>query len=192
MTTTPLKNNMFWVNFRQNIRMNKKMLIIVSVLQMLSLPVMALILNIDAASSGTAFQTANIPLFFAISIFCLCVAVFCGIVIAINNFSYLYKKTEVDMVYSLPIKRKYKFLSDFFSGLFVYTVPYIIGSILSIIIILSGGVCIDNMKEIINDHGTIPLIIQAEAAGLFIMILIYTLTVFVLNCCGTLLNQYLT
>ena len=63
MTTTPLKNNMFWVNFRQNIRMNKKMLIIVSVLQMLSLPVMALILNIDAASSGTAFQTTNIPLF---------------------------------------------------------------------------------------------------------------------------------
>lgn len=191
MTTTPLKNNMFWVNFRQNIRMNKKMLIIVSVLQMLSLPVMALILNIDAASSGTAFQTTNIPLFLAISIFCLCVAVFCGIVIAINNFSYLYKKTEVDMVYSLPIKRKYKFLSDFFSGLFVYTVPYIIGSILSVIIILSGGVCIDNMKEIINDHGIIPLIIQAEAAGLFIMILIYTLTVFVLNCCGTLFESIL-
>ena len=47
MTTTPLKNNMFWVNFRQNIRMNKKMLIIVSVLQMLSLPVMALILNLS-------------------------------------------------------------------------------------------------------------------------------------------------
>lgn len=195
MTITPLKqktNKMFLTNFMLSLKQNKKILIVISILQLLGLPMLSVTLT--AAAIYDAGDTGNISMislgfFTMISLFCIGVSIICGIIIAINNFSYLYKKSQVDMIYSLPIKRKYKFLSDYLSGLAVYLVPYIVACILSIAILLASGVCVENMSGLLEDGSFIALVIQGEFAGLLIMTLLYTLTIFVLNCCGTLFES---
>jgi hypothetical protein len=191
MTITPLKqkkNNMFWTNFKLCLKQNKKILIVISILQLLGLPMLAVILNTIISDNGDRNEL-SLVFFTLISFFCLGVSVICGIIIAVNNFSYLHKKSQVDMIYSLPIKRKYKFLSDFFSGLAVYAIPYIAACILSNLILLAGAFCIDDMHELLTDGSFFALDIQCEFAGLLMMTLLYTLTVLVLNCCGTLFES---
>lgn len=195
MTIMPLKqrtDSMFWKNFMLSLKQNKKILIIISILQLLGLPMLSVTLT--AASIYDSDNTGSISMmslgfFTLISLFCIGVSIICGIIIAVNNFSYLYKKSQVDMIYSLPIKRKYKFLSDYLSGLAVYLVPYIVACILSIAILLASGVCVEKMSGLLENGSFIALIIQGEFAGLLIMTLLYTLTIFVLNCCGTLFES---
>ena len=76
---------------------------------------------VSAAADDGGNSAQSQVAFILISIFCLAAAVLCGIIIAVNNFSYLYKKSQVDMIYSLPIKKKFKFLSDYASGLVIYS-----------------------------------------------------------------------
>lgn len=192
MTITPLKlrtNNMFWINFKLNIKQSKKMLIVISILQMLGLPLLSVLLTVVAVDNESVMSEISVGFFALISCFCIVVSIFCGIIIAVNNFSYLYKKSQVDMIYSLPIKRKYKFMSDFFSGLAVYLVPYIAACVLSCAILLASGVCVKNIAGLLEDGSFIALVLQGELAGLLIMTLLYTLTVLVLNCCGTLFES---
>lgn len=85
---------------------------------------------VSAAADDGGNSAQSQVAFILISIFCLAAAVLCGIIIAVNNFSYLYKKSQVDMIYSLPIKKKFKFLSDYASGLVIYIVPYIVACII--------------------------------------------------------------
>lgn len=195
MTITPLKqkiDNMFLKNFMINLKQNKKILIIISILQLLGLPMLSVTLTAaaiyDSGDNGN-ISMISLGFFTLISLFCIGVSIICGIIIAVNNFSYLYKKSQVDMIYSLPIKRKYKFLSDYLSGLAVYLVPYIVACILSIAILLASGVCVERMSGLLENNSFIALIIQGEFAGLLIMTLLYTLTIFVLNCCGTLFES---
>lgn len=191
MTIMPLKqrtNNMFWINFKLSLKQNKKMLIVISILQMLGLPMLSVLLT-AVAIDEESMSEISIGFFAMISLFCIAVSIFCGIIIAVNNFSYLHKKSQVDMIYSLPIKRKYKFISDFFSGLAVYLIPYIAACILSWAILLASGVCVKNISGVLENGSFVSLIIQGEFAGLLIMALLYTLTVLVLNCCGTLFES---
>lgn len=108
MTIMPLKqrtNNMFWINFKLSLKQNKKMLIVISILQMLGLPMLSVLLT-AVAIDEESMSEISIGFFAMISLFCIAVSIFCGIIIAVNNFSYLHKKSQVDMIYSLPIKRK--------------------------------------------------------------------------------------
>lgn len=193
MTITPLKlkkNNMFLENFRLSIKSNKKILIVISILHLLGLPLLSTVLTVMAVYDGDSdYNEVSLAFFIVISVFCLFAVIICGIIIAVNTFSYLHKKSQVDMVYALPVKRKTKFLSDFFAGLFVYIVPYIAACILSVIIILSSGVCVEEIGELIQGGGLVQLVIQGETAGLLIMISLYTLSVLVLTCCGTLFES---
>ncbi|MDE6103101.1 MAG: hypothetical protein K2F60_01085, partial [Oscillospiraceae bacterium] len=145
MTITPLKqrtNKMFMTNFMLSLKQNKKILIVISILQLLGLPMLSVTLTAVAIEDRENISLMSLGFFSLISLFCIGVSILCGIIIAVNNFSYLYKKSQVDMIYSLPIKRKYKFLSDYLSGLAVYLVPYIVACILSIAILLASGVCV--------------------------------------------------
>lgn len=190
MTITPLKsknNTRFFINFRLMLKSNKKMLTVISVLHLLGLPLLATVL---VTSINADWDTdVSVAMFVIIAIFCLCAAIICGIIIAVNNFSYLYKKSQVDMVNSLPIKRKYKFLSDFFSGLAVYIVPYIIASIVANLILICGKICVPDLAESMRDGTMMSLILQGEFAGLLMMIMLYTLSVLVISCCGTLFES---
>ena len=191
MIITQLKqrtNKMFWKNFILNLKQSKKILIVISILQMMGLPLLSVLMTAVAIDEDS-MSVISVGFFAMISIFCIMVSIICGIIIAVNNFSYLYKKSQVDMIYSLPIKRKYKFISDFLSGLAVYLVPYIVACILSMSILLASGVCVKNMSEVLEDGSFMTFVMQGEIAGLLIMILLYTLTVLVLNCCGTLFES---
>lgn len=191
MIITQLKqrtNKMFWKNFILNLKQSKKILIVISILQMMGLPLLSVLMTAVAIDEDS-MSVISVGFFAMISIFCIMVSIICGIIIAVNNFSYLYKKSQVDMIYSLPIKRKYKFISDFLSGLAVYLVPYIVACILSTSILLASGVCVKNMSEVLEDGSFMTFVMQGEIAGLLIMILLYTLTVLVLNCCGTLFES---
>lgn len=191
MTLTPLKSKndtRFLKNFILSMKNSRKILIFISVLQLLGLPLLGTILLVAAANEGEIGVSGSA--FMLISVFCLAAALLCGIFIAVSNFSYLYKKSQVDMIYSLPIKKKHKFLSDYISGLAVYIVPYIIGCIFFNLIILGGIICIPEMNELFGEEQSImPIIWQAEFAGLLVMTMIYTLSVLVLCCCGTLFES---
>lgn len=191
MTLTRLKltnNTRFLTNFKLSVKSGRKILIVLSVLQLLGLPVMATVM-VSAAADDTGSSAQSQIAFMLISIFCLAAAVLCGIIIAVNNFSYLYKKSQVDMVYSLPIKKRFKFLSDYFSGLAIYTILFIGACIISNLIILCGSVCIDQLNKLFSEGSMMSLIIQGEFAGLLIMIMLYTLSVLVISCCGTLFES---
>lgn len=184
MTSTPLKSiskTRFFENFFLSLKSNKKILTVMSVLHLLGLPLLEALLVMVAADNGDNYLAKNA--FLVIGIFCFCAAVFCGIIMAINNFSYLYKKSQVDMIYSLPIKRNHKFMSDFFAGLAGYIIPYIVACILGDIILIGGSIFVDDIKNILDELGL--FIVQCEFAGLFVMTMLYTLTVLVLCCCGS-------
>ena len=100
MTLTRLKstnNTRFLTNFKLSVKSGRKILIVLSVLQLLGLPVMAAVAVSAAADDGGNSAQSQVA-FILISIFCLAAAVLCGIIIAVNNFSYLYKKSQVDMI----------------------------------------------------------------------------------------------
>lgn len=191
MTLTPLKSKSdtrFLKNFILSIKNSRKILVFISVLQLLGLPLLGTIFLVAAANEGEIGVSGSA--FLLISVFCLAAALLCGIFVAVSNFSYLYKKSQVDMIYSLPIKKKHKFLSDFISGLSVYIVPYIIGCIIFNLIILGGIICIPLMNELFGEEQSImPIIWQGEFAGLLVMTMLYTLSVLVLCCCGTLFES---
>lgn len=191
MTLTPLKlksDTRFLKNFILSIKNSRKILVFISVLQLLGLPLLGTIFLVAAANEGEIGVSG--AAFMLISVFCLAAAVLCGIFVAVSNFSYLYKKSQVDMIYSLPIKKKHKFLSDYISGLAVYIVPYIIGCIIFNLIILGGMICIPTMNELFGEEKSImPIIWQGEFAGLLVMTMLYTLSVLVLCCCGTLFES---
>lgn len=187
MTLTQLKlksNTRFMKNFFLSIKNSKKILIFISILHLLGLPVLSTI-SVMSGMDDYMMETSAIA-FALISIFCLGAAVLCGIFIALTNFSYLHKKSQVDMIYSLPIKRRTKFLSDYFSGLAVYLIPYVAACIIADMIFLVGIICIPNMLE---GKGAFPIILQGEFAGLLMMAMLYTLTVLVTCCCGTLFES---
>lgn len=191
MTLTRLKstnNTRFLTNFKLSVKSGRKILIVLSVLQLLGLPVMAAVAVSAAADDGGNSAQSQVA-FILISIFCLAAAVLCGIIIAVNNFSYLYKKSQVDMIYSLPIKKKFKFLSDYASGLVIYIVTYIVACIICNFILFCGRVCVDELTEIFSDGSLMTLVMQGEFAGLLVMIMLYTLSVLVLSCCGTLFES---
>lgn len=191
MTLTPLKSKSdtrFLKNFILSIKNSRKILVFISVLQLLGLPLLGTIFLVAAANEGEIGVSG--AAFMLISVFCLAAAVLCGIFVAVSNFSYLYKKSQVDMIYSLPIKKKHRFLSDYISGLAVYIVPYIIGCIIFNLIILGGIICIPVMNELFGEEQSImPIILQGEFAGLLVMTMLYTLSVLVLCCCGTLFES---
>lgn len=191
MTLTLLKsknNTRFWKNFFLDIKNSKKILVFVSVMQLLGFPLLA-VCGLLEASDIDANSEMSIIAFSAISMFCLAAATLCGVFIAMSNFSYLHKKAQVDMIYSLPIKRTTKFLSDFSAGLAMYAVPYITACIIADIILMMGNALIPDFQKyeiIFGVNSIMPLVFQGEFAGLLAMIMLYALTVLVISCCGSL------
>ncbi len=186
MNTIQLKNKsncMCCQNFLYKLKINKKFFIISIILQLTAVPLFYISQIIDSINlDDTVFNSEFYDIISFISLIC---ATFIGVVIAFNNFSYLYKKSEVDMIYSLPINTKQRFLSDFFSGLLIYLVPYLFSSIFSFIINNTGHLISKNWDK---DYGFLSnfSLIHYYIYGLLIMIMLYTITVFTLSCCGSI------
>lgn len=111
-----------------------------------------------------------------ISLIMLIPAILFGAVIALKSFSYLYRKSKTDIDMSLPLNKNQLFFADFLSGLFSYTVPLVIISLLSCLMGFFLGM----------GNETIIVISLNCAEILIAMIYLYTFSVLISVCCGKL------
>jgi len=180
----------FMLRTKQKLRENIKAFIIILILQIIGLPLMfvtSLVFYHREMTIPDAYMHDHPDIYILISVISVAFAVLSGIIIALKNFSYLYKKTEVDMNLSLPLTSSQRFLSDFFSGLAVYIIPYVISVILSLI---SLGIGNSIYPEFYNYIFTGISLIQCLICGLLIMIMLYTLTTLVTVCCGNMFESF--
>lgn len=188
-TTSAASKNFFGKRFVTDLLENKKVLIINALLELLGLPVVSILAIVACYIDKLEEQDTNfyVDLFVIIVPF-ICVAVgaivlsiLLGFVVALFHFNYLYRKSIVDMHYSLPLSNTQRFFADYLSGLAIYIVPVIIAVILSFIILGIGGVFVD-MSEFWE---VMPYIVKAGTVVIVGMMMIYTISIFSIVFCGS-------
>lgn len=182
-TTSTSKKSFFGVHFRNKITENKKLLIVNSILELIGLPVIAIIILYETYLNEHKiyYGTYDSEAILVVSIIAIVISVLCGILIALFSFKYLYKKSLVDMNYSLPLTSRQRFFADYLSGLTIYIVPVIAAALLSLIILGVGSTFID-----LSDFWEyFPKVLSAGIAVVIGMIMLYTLSVFTTTFCGS-------
>ncbi len=170
-----------WSNFFMRIKSNKKPLIVMSILFLFGVP-----LTITAGMINVIVDDYSMSGFAIIGVLCTAIALLCGFIIALNTFEYLYKKSKVDMIYSLPLNNRQRFLSDYLAGLFTYIVPYIVSIILSLIVHGLGYIAFSKWAEFTQDNQVTKYVVELSIYALLVMIMFYTITVMVTCCCGSM------
>ena len=116
-TTSAASKNFFGKRFVTDLLENKKVLIINALLELLGLPVVSILAIVACYIDKLEEQDTNfyVDLFVIIVPF-ICVAVgaivlsiLLGFVVALFHFNYLYRKSIVDMHYSLPLSNTQRF-----------------------------------------------------------------------------------
>ena len=190
MTATYSPETLPFRNGLRVIRQNRKMNIVTCILQILGVPLIMLAL-IGSFVLEDRHIYIGVEAYAGIGAMCLGVSVFMGMFAAINSFSELWKKTNVDMLYSLPLTGTQRYFTNFLGGLAMYTVPYIAACILGWIILLVGGMFVS--PEGAADVAELRSIYAYGTAGLFVlMVLYYALSVLITVCCGTLFESLYT
>lgn len=65
-----------------------------------------------------------------------CFAVLAGI----QGFSYLYDRSKIDFYHSKPVKASNRFLTIWLNGILIYAAPYVLGSVLNLLLVSASGV----------------------------------------------------
>lgn len=216
--STDKKNSYFMANFRNRLKSNMKTSIIITILHILSVPTVLLNVilymitqqnynkayGLALAAAGGNYKLIDhdkLPYvydfneaYLFIAFLALGIAILAGILIALSNFSYLYKKTQVDMIYSLPMTTTQRFFSDFFAGVTSYIAPFIASGFLTLILCFVGRATCEEWVNTFPDAGfgfqTLgQLIFQCYLYGTFVLLMIYTLSVLVISCCGNIVES---
>lgn len=183
--TSANKKSFFGTHFRNKIIENKKLLIINSILELIGLPVIAILGLFEVyANYNNYIYFINIDAIMIVSWIAVGISIFLGLIIPTFSFRYLYTKSLTDMNYALPLTTKQRFSADYLSGLLVYIVPPAAAAILSLIIVAIGGIFLD-VHEFWEEFGNVLLVGLIVYIG---MILLYTLCVFAIVCCGSTLE----
>lgn len=193
---SPSVHNGYW-----NIRTCRRYSLIFFLLHLLGAPAVLIstMFNISnhiekAPSDGAVYMAAGATAF----------AGALGIVIAFTNFRYLFSKNQVDMSISAPLSMKQRFLSDYFSGLASNILPFLAAQIPTVILYAVGLIGYDGREcTILRSNGDIewmenftctvfgdvlPAYGRIVLGGILLMIMLYTLTVLVTVCSGTLFD----
>ncbi len=197
MTARSLLNPMTVRNTKRVIGQNKKLLIVISILEALGIPLCALVFMLEllletAAEKYDAYTPiiSGLGLYAFIGVACLGAAVVAGIIAAISVYQELWKKSKVDMLYSLPLTGTQRFFSHYVGGLFVYLVPYIIAVLLGWLVVFGMSIPIDfSVIEMEKGQflGEFAKYYSMASIGLgLLMLLYYTTTTLLVTCCGTL------
>ncbi len=185
-------------NFWCGVKTKTKMAIIIGILHLAAAP--AVIISLIAGIYSKE-PTSMVEAFLVIGVITTAIAGFMGIFIAIDSFSCLHNKSVVDMRLSLPLTAAQRFFSNFLSGLAVYIVPFLAAQVVSMLgmaygfIFMEGrtfeeisyyGVSNNQYREYTCDFfGTaMPILLKLIAAGILVMLMLYTVTVLVTVCCG--------
>lgn len=211
------KHNYFMVNFKNRLKDNRKISIIITILHILSVPAVLLngilysitqqrydeayelalaaaggnhkLVNYDTLPTVIEFNEAYV----FIAVLAIGIAMLAGVLIALSNYSYLYKKTQVDMYYSLPMTTTQRFFSNFLAGVTSYIGPFLASSFFSLILCFVGRATVDEWINTSFDAGfgfqTMgQLIFQCYLYGTFVLLMIYTISVMVISCCGNIVE----
>ena len=57
-----------------------------------------------------------------------------------QGFSYLYDRSKIDFYHSKPVKASQRFLTIWLNGVLVFAIPYLVGSILNLLLVATSGV----------------------------------------------------
>lgn len=185
-TSSKIKS-FFGTRFFNDVKSSKQLFIVNIVLQLLGLPMIAVIGVImmyvenlpDQDDLADIVEISCIPFIF-IAIGTIILSILLGAVIAMINFSYLYRKTIVDMHHSLPLTTTQRFFADFLSGLSIYIIPVICAIFLSLGILGAGSIITD-MSDIWTN---VPLLLREAFVMVMAMLLLYAISVFALTFCG--------
>lgn len=189
-------------NGRQNVITNFKLMVIIFILHIMAMPMLIISAMIQMFENGKAY---DLDIYAVIAVFTTGLGAAAGLICALSVFSYLYKKTDVDMRMGLPMSTPQRFVSDFVSGLFIYIVPFIAAQILTWILLLIGHLGFDGKTFYIysNDDPievtsswtcdafstAAPFLWRIIIGGILLMVMFYTVTVFVASLCGNIFES---
>lgn len=189
-------------NGRQNIIANFKLMVVIFILHIMAAPMLITAAMIQINETG---QLADLDTYAVIAVFTTGLGAAAGLICALSVFSYLYKKTDVDMRMGLPMSTPQRFVSDFVSGLFIYIVPFIAAQIFTWILLLIGHLGFDGKTFYIHSNDdpievtsswtcdvfstAAPLLWRIIIGGILLMVMFYTVTVFVASLCGNIFES---
>lgn len=189
-TTSSKKTSFFGKRYKNNFRQNKRTFIIHIIMELLGLPLIAVVELITAYIGALDVPYENLaPIysgcsaFLVVGIICIIINLFLGMTIALNHFNYLYKKSITDMNYALPLSGTQRFFADYLSGFTMYLAPAI-GGILLAITILGIGTPIVGEEIMAEFWENFPYVLRFVFVVLVAMILFYTLSVLAITFCG--------
>lgn len=181
--TNSNKTSFFWTRYLNNLKSNRKSLIVNIILNILGLPAMSIAVMVMFWAEDKKMEYAvedGCMTFVVIGFIALSAVVLMGATIALAQYKYLYKKTITDMNYSLPLNGTQRFFADYLSGLTLYVVPLVISIIISLIMLGIGQIFID-----MNDMWEMmPFMLEIALIVIMAMIQYYSITVFALTFCG--------
>ena len=209
MTALKLTNG-FKANFRLRVKSNKKFAITCLIMNLLSAPLFLIAFMVycsqeikynkllleKAADTPSLSEPFLNLLYIFIPAFATAIAIIIGIFIAFNTFSYLYKKSNVDMYMPLPLTTRQRFFSDFLAGVTCYIGPFLVSGVISMI--LSFIVQPLYQNKYIDKYGysqffnNIPYtMFKLILFGSIIMLSLYILTILVITLCGNIFEGVL-
>ncbi|WP_303804185.1 hypothetical protein [Ruminococcus flavefaciens] len=181
-TSENKKKGFFSVRFRSKFSEDMKLFVTNIVFQLLCLPVFAGILIWEThLQNNQVFDRIDSIPFAVIASIAFILSLGMGFVIPMVNFRYLYNKSLVDMNYSLPLNNRQRFFADYSSGLITYVVPFLIGGIVALIVLLIGSCCVE-MGYVMDYIYDMVRIFFIMIIGL---ILLYTISVFSITFAGS-------
>ncbi len=181
-TSENKKKGFFSGRFRSKFSEDMKLFVTNIVFQLLCLPVFAGILIWEThLQNNQVFDRIDSIPFAVIASIAFILSLGMGFVIPMVNFRYLYNKSLVDMNYSLPLNNRQRFFADYSSGLITYVVPFLIGGIVALIVLLIGSCCVE------MDYGMdyIYDIVRIFFIMIIGLILLYTISVFAITFAGS-------
>lgn len=196
----------FSKRFCMQLKDNRKIFIISFIMQMLGIPLFLLfrylanrLTGAMNESSADFYSDETLILFSSLSNLSLIiasVAVFSGVFTAIWTFRYLHGKCGSDLVMSLPVNRSQLFSADFLAGLITYIVPYVI-AVLSTLPLLISWSHTEESADFITIFFSMQFycvpppegILGSEILILIAMLFLYSFTVLVTVCCGTIYDS---
>lgn len=189
-------------NGRQNVITNFKLMVIIFILHIMAMPMLIISAMIQMFENGKAY---DLDIYAVIAVFTTGMGAAAGLICALSVFSYLYKKTDVDMRMGLPMSTSQRFVSDFLSGLFIYIVPFAAAQIITWILMLIGHLGFDGKSFYIHSSDdpievtsswtcdlfstAAPYLWRGIIGGILLMIMFYTVTVFVASLCGNIFES---
>lgn len=179
------------------VRSNMRMSVILTFLHLAASPLVLLALIIGVHIGF--YDTGDLAgMFLGLGAVTTAIAAFLGMFIAIKSFDCLHKRSVVDMKFSLPLSSSQRFIADFLSGLFSYLAPFLLTQLFSVLLAAYGlafmeGKRFDVFAEghyshaIVCDYFTdvMHMLLQLIICGTLIMLMFYTITVFVTVCSGS-------